>query len=132
LANEPEWLSADQLKELNRYIVEGTREPYGVLKPHELQSVPARPRQLFHYDNVQDVAALATRLMMSVVWAHPFAQGNKRTGFAAAVIFCEANGWLLDIPDFEDIAELIIDAADSPELEPEIAELFRRNLIQTA
>ena len=24
---------------------------------------------------------------MAVVWAHPFQQGNKRTGFAAAEIF---------------------------------------------
>lgn len=91
-----------------------------------------RPRQLFHYDDIEDIAALAVRLMMAVVWAHPFEQGNKRTGFAAAEIFLDANGWLLDIPDFEDIADLIIAAAENQALEEEIAELFRRNLIETA
>jgi prophage maintenance system killer protein len=81
---------------------------------------------------VQGIAALAVRLMMAVVWAHPFEQENKRTGFAAAEIFCDANGWILDIPDFENIAEFIIDAAEHPELEEELVELFRRNLIEAA
>jgi death-on-curing protein len=101
-----------------------------VLKPHELASAPSRPRQLHLYDRVDDLAALAVRLMMAIVWSHPFAQGNKRTGFAAAEVFCEANGWLLDLPDFEDIAELIIEAAREPALEAELVELCRRNLIE--
>jgi death-on-curing protein len=132
LRSEPEWLTADDLERLNHLIVEGSGEPFGVLKPHELKSAPARPRQLFHYDDVEDIAALAVRLMMAVVWAHPFEQGNKRTGFAAAEIFLDANGWLLDIPDFDNIAELIIAAAEDDELESEIVELFRRNLIEMA
>lgn len=78
----------------------------------------------------RDIAALAVRLMMAVVWAHPFEQGNKRTGFAAAEIFLDANGWILDIPDFEDIAEEIILAAEDHSLEGDLAELFRRNLIE--
>lgn len=129
---EPDWLTADDLEQLNRRIVDGSGEPFGVLKPHELESAPARPRQLYHYEEVEDVAALAVRLMMAVVWAHPFEQGNKRTGFAAAEIFLDANGYLLDIPDFEDIAELIIDAAEEQSQEGELVELFRRNMIEAA
>ncbi len=132
MVSEPEWLTADDLERLNHRIVEESGEPFGVLKPHELNSAPARPRQLFHYEDVTDVAALAVRLMMAVVWAHPFEQGNKRTGFAAAEIFLDANGWLLDIPDFEDIAEEIIAAAEDHSLEDDLAELFRRNLIEMA
>ncbi|HEV2596338.1 MAG TPA: type II toxin-antitoxin system death-on-curing family toxin, partial [Sphingomicrobium sp.] len=100
---------------------------------HELESAPPlRPKQFYHYEHVEDIAALAVRLMMAVVWAHPFQQGNKRTGFAAAEIFLDANGWLLDIPDFEDIAEEIIAAAEDEALETDLAELFRRNLIEIA
>jgi hypothetical protein len=44
----------------------------------------------------------------------------------------DANGWLLDIPDFEDIAEEIIAAAEDRSLEEDLAELFRRNLIEMA
>lgn len=132
MVSEPEWLTADDLERLNFRIVEGSGEPFGILKPHELRSAPARPRQLFHYDEVEDIAALAVRLMMAVVWAHPFEQGNKRTGFAAAEIFLDANGWILDIPDFGDIAEEIILAAEDPSLENDLAELFRRNLIEMA
>ena len=130
MAPEPEWLTAEDLERLNLRIVEGSAEPFGVLKPHELKSAPSRPRQLFHYDEVEDVAALAVRLMMAVVWAHPFEQGNKRTGFAAAEIFLDANGWLLDIDDFEDVAELIIAAAEDQSLEGELVTHFRENLIE--
>jgi death-on-curing protein len=131
LASEPQWLTAEHLKQLNRRIVDETGEPFGVLKPHQLESAPSRPRQLLYYDQVEDIAALAVRLMMAVVWAHPFEQGNKRTGFAAAEIFLDANGWLLDIPDFDDIAEEIIQAAEDHSLEEDLVELFRRNLIET-
>jgi death on curing protein len=132
LASEPEWLSAEHLEHLNLRIVTDTGEPFGILKPHELASAPTRPRQFYHYDGVEDLAVLAVRLMMAVVVAHPFEQGNKRTGFAAADIFLDANGWLLDIPDFEDIAELLIDAASDPSLEDDLVELFRRNMIEMA
>jgi death-on-curing protein len=132
LASEPEWLTAEHLEQLNYRIVTASEEPFGVLKPHQLKSAPSRPRQLYHYEEVEDLAALAVRLMMAVVWAHPFEQGNKRTGFAAADIFLDANGWLLDIPDFEDIADLIIEAAEDQGLEDELVELFRRNMIETA
>jgi len=132
LASEPLWLTAEHLEELNHRIVSDSGEPFGILKPHELASAPTRPRQLYHYDEVEDLAVLAVRLMMAMVWAHPFEQGNKRTGFAAAEIFLDANGWLLDIPDFEDIVEMIIEAAEDKSLEDELVELFRRNLIELA
>ena len=132
MGTEPAWLSAEQIEELNAAIVKASGEPFGVLKPHELASAPNRPRQLYHYDNVEDVAALSVRLMMGVVRAHPFQQGNKRTGFAAAVIFLEANGWLLDIPDYDDIADDIIAAAEDQSLDEDLTEIFRLNLIETA
>lgn len=132
MANEPVWLTSEHLEELNFEIVALSREPFRVLKPHELASSPTRPIQLYHYDGVEDISVLAVRLMMAVVWAHPFQQGNKRTGFAAAVIFLSANGWLLDIPDYEDIADEIIAAAKDRSLEEELVEIFRRNLIETA
>ena len=127
---EPEWLTAEHLERLNQRIVEDSGEPFGILKRHQLLSAPMRPRQMFYYDQVEDIAALAVRLMMAVVWAHPFEQGNKRTGFAAAEIFLEANGWLLDIPDYDDIAEQVIEAASDDSLEGELVELFRQSLIE--
>ena len=75
-------------------------------------------------DRASTNTALSVRLMMAVAWAHPFEQGNKRTGFIAAYIFLDANGWLLDIPDFEEIAEQIKAAIDDPSLEDELADLF--------
>lgn len=132
MAPEPQWLTHEHLEQLNHRIVEESGEPFGILKPHQLRSAPSRPRQLYYYEGEEDIAALAVRLMMAVVWAHPFEQGNKRTGFAAAVIFLDANGWLLDIPDFEEVAEQIIEAASDHSVETELVDLFRQNLIETA
>ena len=36
-----------------------------------------------------------------------------------------------EFSDFEDIAELIIEAASDPSVEGDLAELFRRNMIET-
>lgn len=109
-------------------IVGDTGEPFVVLKPNELESAVNRPRQLWHYEQEDDVAVLAVRLMLGIAQNHPFAQGNKRTGFEAANIFLEANGWDLAIEDYSELGDLIIIAIGTPAVEPELAELFREHL----
>jgi death on curing protein len=134
LRSEPDWLTAGQLEQLNYRIVTGMPEPepFGVLKPNELESAPTRPIHLWHYEEVDDLAVLAVRLMMAVASAHPFEQGNKRTGFAAAEIFLDANGWVLDIGDWTEVADLIIACIEDEELEAELADIFRDRLIEAA
>lgn len=69
--------------------------------------------------------------MMAVAWGHPFKQGNKRTGFAAAQIFLETNGWLLDIGDWTEIADQIIACIEDGNLEADLVEIFRGHLVET-
>lgn len=130
--SEPSWLTSEHLEQINERVVAEKEEPFGILKRHELESAPMRPRQLYYLEYENDIAILAVRLMMAVVWAHPFIQGNKRTGFIAADIFLDQNGWLLDIPDWTDIADEIIAAADDPSKEEGLVDLFRENLIELA
>lgn len=107
-------------------------EPFGIIKPNELESAASRPRNLWLYDAVDDVAVLSVRLMIAVASAHAFEQGNKRTGFAAAEIFLDANGWVLDIADWTEIADQLVACIEDQSLEPELADLFRENLIEAA
>jgi death on curing protein len=58
----------------------------------------AKPINRFHYDGVEDVLSLAMTLLFGVARNHAFEQGNKRTGFLAAVVFLEANGYTIE-PD---------------------------------
>lgn len=132
MPSEPNWLTPEHLIELNRLVVASTQEPFAVLKPAELESASQRPYNMWAYDEEDNVACLAVRLLMAVAQDHPFAQGNKRTGFIAASIFLDSNGWLLDVPDYEEIAEMIEAAVEDPGLEPLLTELFESRIIRTA
>lgn len=70
------------------------------------------------------------RLLLAIACAHAFQQGNKCTGFIAAEIFLDANGWLLNM-DGEDIADEIVAAIEDASLEPALAALFREHMIET-
>ena len=110
MPNEPVWLSVGDLVELNRDLVADTGEPHRVLKPDELESACQRPPWLWHYEGVEDIVVLAVRLLFAVAEGHAFIQGNKRTGFVAAVMFMQANGWTLDASlDSGALADAIVD-----------------------
>ena len=57
-----------------------------------LRSALARARQLDAYGDDVDTVALAAAYTVAIVQNHPFADGNKRTGFVAGVLFLELNG----------------------------------------
>lgn len=131
-SDSPVWLDADQICRLNQLVVEETGEPFGVLKSNDLHGAVMRPRYLWHYDNVEDMPILAVRLMVAIAAAHAFQQGNKRTGFIASVIFLEANGWHLDIPDFEDVADDIVSVIEGNAGEDILIELYAQHMIELA
>ncbi len=54
-------------------------------------SALARPQQLFAYGK-PGIADLAAAYAFGLVRNHPFLDGNKRIGFATAVLFLELNG----------------------------------------
>jgi death-on-curing protein len=57
-----------------------------------LRSALARAQQLEAYGDDVDTVALAAAYTVAIVQNHPFADGNKRTGFVAGVLFMELNG----------------------------------------
>ena len=89
---EPIWLSAETVIYINKEVVRETGEPFFLRDRGLLESAVANPINRFHYDGVEDVVSLATTLLFAVARNHPFEQGNKRTGFLAAVVFLETDG----------------------------------------
>lgn len=71
---------------------------------------------------------LAARLAMAISRNHPFTQGNKRTAFSAALIFREANGYELDMPDDVGIAEALIDEVAGESVAVGFEEFLRRSV----
>lgn len=109
MQNEPYWLAVEDVVELNRDLVADTGEPHRILKAGELESACHRPRWLWEYEREDDVLVLAVRLLFGLARAHAFVQGNKRTGFVAALMFLEMNGWSLSPEvDSETLGDAIV------------------------
>lgn len=72
----------------------------------------ARPRFRWHYEGELDLVALATTLLFAVAQSHAFKDGNKRTGFYAAVAFLELNGVAVPILDTVEFADRIVDVIE--------------------
>ncbi len=131
MPSEPDWLTADDIIELNELIVDGSDERHLVLKPNELDSAIQRPRSLYVYEGVDEIGRLAVRLMIAICQNHPFEEGNKRTGFIAATIFVLENGHIYEADDDEAFAELLKSVIKREASEEELIAAFSANLYQT-
>jgi len=75
-----------------------------------LSSSLARPRNQAVYGD-PSVFGLAAAYAYGIVRNHPFVDGNKRTGFLAAYVFLDMNGWELMAPEGEAVAAVLALAA---------------------
>jgi death-on-curing protein len=88
-----------------------------------LQSALARPRNLLAYGS-PDAAALAAAYAFGLLRDHPFADGNKRTGYALAIVFLLDNGLAFTGADIESVETMLRVAAGTMH-EAELAAWFR-------
>lgn len=90
------YLSAEQILFLHARIVEETGGSHGVRDLGLLQSAVARPQATFGGEDLYPGTwKKAAALMESLIGNHPFVDGNKRTGVAAAGLFLTRNGFEL-------------------------------------
>ena len=82
----------------------------GIRDEGALDSALARP----HYGE-ENLFILATMYASGIVKNHPFADGNKRTGFLAAFIFLTVNGYMLQASEAEVV--LITEGLASSEID---------------
>ena len=74
-----------------------------------------------YYETVEELAAAYA---VYIVQGHVFADGNKRTGAAAMLIFLEANGIRVRIPA-EELAAMMIDLQRRAESAEPVSDLVR-------
>jgi death-on-curing protein len=97
----------------------------GVRERGALDSAVARPAMTFGGEDLYpDPAAKAAALLHSLVLNHPFVDGNKRTGAAAAELMLELNGLALVASDDE--LEHVILATARGELSAEALAIWFR------
>jgi death-on-curing protein len=71
-----------------------------------LSSALARPQNQAAYGE-PSVFDLAATYAFGIIRNHPFVDGNKRTGFLAAYVFLDLNGWELIAPEVEAVAAVL-------------------------
>ena len=93
-----------------------------------MESACARPRNLWAYEDEEDVLALAVALLAGVAQNHPFAQGNKRVALVGARNFLQSNGYDLGMDD-EALGPAILDFVAGHIDEDDLAEILADHLI---
>jgi death-on-curing protein len=68
-------------------------------------------------------------MLLGVAANHPFEQGNKRTAFMAAVLFLNANGYQLRLPDDRTISQTIVDVITGNRPETDLIDLLSRYVV---
>lgn len=123
-------LSIDQILALHQELVGEFGGLAAVRDRGPLESAVARPSMTFGGDDLYPhLASKASALMHSLVLNHPFVDGNKRVGVAAAELLVGLNGFSLEASDRE-LEELTSTVAEG-KLEAEaLAIWFRQRLRQ--
>ncbi|MBA2304458.1 MAG: type II toxin-antitoxin system death-on-curing family toxin [Acidobacteria bacterium] len=122
------YLSVAQLLDLHRVLLRAFGGSEGLRDRGGLASAAARPSSTFGGEDLYpDLAAKAAALMHSLLLNHPFVDGNKRVGAAAAELFFRVNGLELDASDEELEAMTIAIATGDVEAEA-LAIWFRQRI----
>jgi death-on-curing protein len=89
---EPRWVTKEGLIVLHDRSIARHGGAPGLRDEGLLESALARPANLFHYEGVEDVCALAAAYLVAVASNHPFSDGNKRAAYLAMGLFLMKNG----------------------------------------
>ena len=122
---QPVWLQERLVLALHNMLITRHGGSPGIREPNLLDSALARPLNLFNYDD-PDLPALAATYAAGIIGNHPFIDGNKRTGFAAAATFLDINHLELTAPETQ-ATQLTIDLAAGDISEDEYAAWLRDN-----
>ena len=114
---------------LNQRAVGDTGEPHLVTSTDLLAGACERPRNHWHYKNVNDVVVLGGILLFGLARNHAFLQGNKRTAYAAMIGFFGGNGYRFKISDHTPNAEYIIAAIGGAMTDDEFIEAIRPGVV---
>ena len=127
---EPVRIDAETLHLMHDQQLERFGGSPGVLDRGVVESSLNRPRNRYHYGGPEvDLADLAAAYLFGFAQSQGFADGNKRIGLAAALVFLAVNGKRLRVPG-EELYRLVMSVADEKVRmsEAAVAEWFRARI----
>ena len=89
--SEPVWVLREVVLAYHDFLLSQHGGASGIRDESMLDSALNRPRNLAAYDQ-PNLFELAAAYGFGLVKNHPFVDGNKRIGYAVAVLFLEING----------------------------------------
>lgn len=118
-------MDIERALQLHGSLIEHYGGTKGVRDIGLLQSALAMPQATFGGQLLHDgLFEMAAATMFHLVQNHPFIDGNKRVGAAAAIIFLAMNGIEIEA-DEDGLVELTLAVARGEQGKPEIAAFFR-------
>ena len=121
------YLTTEQILFLHARLVAETGGAHGVRDISLLLSAVGRPQASFDDEDLYpDLFVKAAALMDSLINNHPFVDGNKRTGIAAAALFLHTNGYRFSGSNTE-LEKFTLEVALSEHTIEEIAAWFQIN-----
>jgi death-on-curing protein len=108
--SEPNWLSKGLVLAFHNELLNRFGGSTGIRDEGLLESAMSKPQQLYHYES-PSLFEMAASYGFGIVKNHPFVDGNKRTGFIAAALFLEKNGYRFTAPEAEAVIQTLALAA---------------------
>jgi death-on-curing protein len=122
----PVFLSLGEVLEIHRDQIERYGGDPGIRDLGLLQSALAMPGAGFGGRYLHsDLFAMAAAYLFHIVQNHPFADGNKRTGAVAALVFLSLNGIEIDA-DEEEFESMVLSVAQGRSDKAAVTEFFRK------
>jgi death-on-curing protein len=126
------FLNLEDIMEIHKLIIHkyGGRE--GIRDKNLLLSAIYQPQQMFErqylYNSIPKMAAVYAYHLAE---NQPFVDGNKRTAFAASVIFLKLNGYSLKASN-DEVFQLFIDLANKKITKNDILNWYIKKTIQSS
>lgn len=109
---EPNWITKEECLIFHGELLARFGGLDGIRDEGLLESALNRPQQLFYYEK-PSIFDLAASYAEGIVKNHPFLDGNKRSGFMAAALFLESNGYIFIAPEEHVVLQTLALAAST-------------------
>ena len=123
---QPVFLDISQIMRLHHSLIEHYGGAEGLREQSLLLAAVAMPQATFEGNYLHtDLFEMGAAYLYHIVQGHPFVDGNKRTGAAAALVFLALNG--LEVEADEDgLVEMTIAVASGKCSKAQAADFLRR------
>lgn len=124
---EPTWVRRDVVLAYHDLLLARHGGGTGIRDGGMLDSALDRPKNLFLHEK-PSLPELAGSYGFGLIKNHPFVDGNKRIGFAVAVLFLEINGWKFSATEVDAVLNTLALAAGDTD-EPAFSHWLKENAV---